>query len=904
MEHKEVTTWVLASIFILFLLFSLYRPDLNLKDISGKIAAENSLPSTNLVLRFDFEENSGSTVNDLALNHDGTINGASWADGKYGKALSFDGVSNSVSVNDAPDIRGGNDWTVTAWFKSELNGKIILSKGGDYQIEISSNGVAKCSYVKNGINSVSSTNYINLNSWNFVACSNKRTTKTLNVYLNGIKNQATQTNDNQGSATSLQIGNGINYFKGSIDSVRIYNAVLSDADISTIYNFAYCGNGIKEETESCDGTDKGTSTCGTQGFSGGTLNCNSDCTFDTSQCTNCGNAIIDAGEQCDGTNLGGQTCASQGSTGSGLSCSASCTFDTSTCNILPPTLSLANISNKIYVNSNLIGDISFTTSNTISNNSNVTLNLSTAGYSLFNVISLQEYMDYLNKQGTQSANEINYPAGTYSLEASKFNLIPNVVNNTYTLSMSLTTPQNQKYSASKSLSIVYVENALTAHNVTFYNSNGATTFSKGNFINCSIAVTDEKGFGSYNYKIWGPTKSVNEPDYSNSLSCTGSGLKYCSASINATIARKGNWTCGIAAANASNSYSLASLKNLTMVNSMPILKSNIPNKTWSGGILNNAIDLKNYFEDPDGDSLNFNYTGNVTPIKINISASGVVNLNTTTFIGSRNVYFSANDGVSSINSNTILLNVTGSINITGNATAGCVPDWDTGNWSDCMSDGKQFRIILDSNGCNNETGKPLDEQSCVYQSPASTGLQTQQPASQAQQGIQISTEEKGLTKEQKILYSGILLGFFVLLAVVVILISKFKGKKSAVQVSQKPKAEVRPAVKLGVKAVTPIAKIEPVKVRVKEAIQPANLEAMRDYSVKMIEKGAESSKVKEALEKAGWPKDGIENAVNYAVLYNFAKKKLAEGMSKERIKSMLIAKKWSIDLVNEIINRL
>ena len=54
MEHKEVTTWVLASIFILFLLFSLYRPDLNLKDISGKIAAENSLPSTNLVLRFDF----------------------------------------------------------------------------------------------------------------------------------------------------------------------------------------------------------------------------------------------------------------------------------------------------------------------------------------------------------------------------------------------------------------------------------------------------------------------------------------------------------------------------------------------------------------------------------------------------------------------------------------------------------------------------------------------------------------------------------------------------------------------------------------------------------------------------------------------------------------------------------
>ena len=63
MEHKEVTTWVLVSIFILFLLFSLYKPDLNLKDISGKIAAENSLHSTNLVLRFDFDLPTGEIKN-------------------------------------------------------------------------------------------------------------------------------------------------------------------------------------------------------------------------------------------------------------------------------------------------------------------------------------------------------------------------------------------------------------------------------------------------------------------------------------------------------------------------------------------------------------------------------------------------------------------------------------------------------------------------------------------------------------------------------------------------------------------------------------------------------------------------------------------------------------------------
>jgi serine protease AprX len=50
---------------------------------------------------------------------------------------------------------------------------------------------------------------------------------------------------------------------------------------------AVCGNNLREGTESCDGIDLGGQICTTQGFSGGTLACNGNCTFNTSGCTVC-----------------------------------------------------------------------------------------------------------------------------------------------------------------------------------------------------------------------------------------------------------------------------------------------------------------------------------------------------------------------------------------------------------------------------------------------------------------------------------------------------------------------------------------------------------------------------------------------------------------------------------------
>ncbi len=101
-----------------------------------------------------------------------------------------------------------------------------------------------------------------------------------------------------------------------------------------------CGNGVLEGTEECDDTALGGNDCTTIGgtYTGGTLACNTNCTFDVSMCEGgselCGNGAIDEGESCDGTNLGGLDCTGAGAfTGGTLSCTDGCAFDTTLCEL-------------------------------------------------------------------------------------------------------------------------------------------------------------------------------------------------------------------------------------------------------------------------------------------------------------------------------------------------------------------------------------------------------------------------------------------------------------------------------------------------------------------------------------------------------------------------------------------
>lgn len=98
----------------------------------------------------------------------------------------------------------------------------------------------------------------------------------------------------------------------------------------------YCGDGIKNAAELCDGPDLGGQSCASNGFFGGTLTCGPGCAPDTAGCTNCGNQMIDANEACDGNNFNGKTCQSIDDgkfAGGDLACGGNCGgISTDNCN--------------------------------------------------------------------------------------------------------------------------------------------------------------------------------------------------------------------------------------------------------------------------------------------------------------------------------------------------------------------------------------------------------------------------------------------------------------------------------------------------------------------------------------------------------------------------------------------
>ena len=73
--------------------------------------------TTGLVAAYSFEEGSGATVADVSGNiNTGAISGATWTtQGKFGRALSFNGSSSWIRVNDSNSLDLTTGMTLEAW---------------------------------------------------------------------------------------------------------------------------------------------------------------------------------------------------------------------------------------------------------------------------------------------------------------------------------------------------------------------------------------------------------------------------------------------------------------------------------------------------------------------------------------------------------------------------------------------------------------------------------------------------------------------------------------------------------------------------------------------------------------------------------------------------------------------
>src|SRR5690242_649126 len=240
------------------------KPGINIVTVTGTDASSNSgvdtisvtfaptFPGNTLVGAWGFEEGSGTSTTDSSGNgHTATLtNGPTWSTtGKYGKAISFDGINDFLSVADDNVLDLSQSFTISAWVQpvaAHADFRPVLVKNGDpvgapYRLFASVQGFCGSGGVMGMVktNGTSGPEYnacsstpLAINTWTFLAVtydgSNLKLYKSVGGGT-GIQLMTTTPVSPQGymEATALTLAIGGSefgeFFHGLLDEVRLYN---------------------------------------------------------------------------------------------------------------------------------------------------------------------------------------------------------------------------------------------------------------------------------------------------------------------------------------------------------------------------------------------------------------------------------------------------------------------------------------------------------------------------------------------------------------------------------------------------------------------------------------------------------------------------------------------------------
>lgn len=230
------------------------------KDQQAKAAvALKTATDTGLVGYWSFDEGSGTKAEDFSPDgtNTGTLtNSPTWVDGKVGKALSFDGTNQYVTMGNTNDISTG-DFTIAFWMNpdnvSQMRHMVSKRENGGYyrQYQVSTgyvqngfpvNGKQVSFFGHDGSNhqSIRTTNDVIDGAWHHVTVT--RTSSGILIYIDGVSVSVTIehagiSSENFTNSANFNIGydNGSNYYKGLLDEVRVYNRALSGTEITNLY---------------------------------------------------------------------------------------------------------------------------------------------------------------------------------------------------------------------------------------------------------------------------------------------------------------------------------------------------------------------------------------------------------------------------------------------------------------------------------------------------------------------------------------------------------------------------------------------------------------------------------------------------------------------------------------------
>lgn len=196
---------------------------------------------------WSFDESQGVDVYDSSGNtNNGQIKGASWVTGKYGGALSFDGVS-YVNLPHSSELHFTSPFSISIWvYPKELPVKdatIIGDYNGDYKgyyLRLLPDGNLLFRIARNSDKSLSdviSGSSVSLNEWNNIVCMYDGFYSY--IYINTIETKGKLFFPiDEGVSTTViaksQWTSG-SYFSGLLDDVRLFNRTLNLSEIESLF---------------------------------------------------------------------------------------------------------------------------------------------------------------------------------------------------------------------------------------------------------------------------------------------------------------------------------------------------------------------------------------------------------------------------------------------------------------------------------------------------------------------------------------------------------------------------------------------------------------------------------------------------------------------------------------------
>ncbi len=205
-----------------------------------------------LILSLSFEEGSGDKVFDSSgYGHHGVLyNEPIWVDGKFGKALKFDGVDDYILIDGMDDFYR-KPFTIVFWFNTTESGttweKVFMSQQNKFAVFLNRDNrlVSVRGYVSGtwSVLAETTTSVFEFNRWNqlLIVWDGSKYAIYINGELMPLSTSTSNIADPGTSGYKIGLG-GINSetYNGTLDEFRIYDRALTNEEIKALYFQKVC----------------------------------------------------------------------------------------------------------------------------------------------------------------------------------------------------------------------------------------------------------------------------------------------------------------------------------------------------------------------------------------------------------------------------------------------------------------------------------------------------------------------------------------------------------------------------------------------------------------------------------------------------------------------------------------